>query len=69
VTDGLVAWWKFNEGSGTSPDYTRKRVKEHLLRFTRIYEQLASGQLDPGWLKQVEARDNLFPEVNYRYWA
>ena len=61
--------WPFILRTGTSPDYARRRVKEHLLRFTRIYEQLASGQLDPGWLKQVEWRDNLFPDVNYRFWA
>ena len=44
-------------------------MKEHLLRFTRIYEQLTDAQLDEDWLKQVEWSDNIFPEVNYRYWA
>jgi len=61
--------WPFILRTGTSPDYARKRVKEHLLRFTRIYEQLTAGQLDDDWLKQVEWRDNLFPDINYRYWA
>ena len=61
--------WPFILRTGTSPDYARRRVKEHLLRFTRLYEQLTSGQLDPEWLKQVEWRDNLFPDVNYRYWV
>jgi 1,4-alpha-glucan branching enzyme len=44
-------------------------VKDHVLRFTRIYEQFAAGQLDAKWLKQVEWRDNIFPDVDYRYWA
>jgi len=61
--------WPFILRTGTSPDYARRRVKEHLLRFTRIHEQLTSGHLDPEWLKQVEGCDNLFPDVNYRYWA
>jgi 1,4-alpha-glucan branching enzyme len=61
--------WPFILRAGTSPGYARKRVKEHLLRFTRAYEQLTAGQLDAEWLQQVEWRDNLFPEVNYRYWA
>jgi 1,4-alpha-glucan branching enzyme len=61
--------WPFILRTGTSPDYARKRVKEHLLRFTRIYEQLTAAQLDENWLKQVEWRDNLFPDVDYRYWA
>ena len=61
--------WPFILRTGTSPGYARKRVKEHLLRFTRLYEQLTANELDADWLKQVEGRDNLFPDVNYRYWA
>jgi 1,4-alpha-glucan branching enzyme len=61
--------WPFILRASTSPDYARKRVKDHILRFTRIYEQLTAGQLDEEWLKQVEWCDNLFPDVNYRYWA
>jgi 1,4-alpha-glucan branching enzyme len=60
--------WPFILRTGTSPDYARKRVKDHLLRFTRIYEQLAAGALDESSLAQVEAQDNLFPDVNWRYW-
>jgi len=61
--------WPFILRTGTSPGYARKRVKEHLLRFTRLYEQLTAGELDADWLKQVEGRDNLFPGADYRYWA
>jgi 1,4-alpha-glucan branching enzyme len=61
--------WPFILRAGTSPDYARKRVKDHVLRFTRIYEQLTAGQLDEEWLKEVESRDNLFPDVSYQYWA
>ena len=61
--------WPFILRTGTSPGYARKRVKEHLLRFTRIYEQLSADQPDPEWLEQVERQDNIFPDVNYRYWA
>ncbi len=61
--------WPFILRSETSSGYARKRVKEHLLRFTRAYEQLSAGRLDAEWLQQVESRDNLFPEVNWHYWA
>ena len=61
--------WPFILRTGSSPDYARKRVKEHLLRFTRIYEQLTTAQPDPEWLQQVEWRDNIFPDVDYRYWS
>ena len=61
--------WPFILRTGTSPDYARKRVTEHLLRFTGLYEQLSGSGLDEGWLREVEEKDNLFPELDYRYWA
>jgi len=61
--------WPFILRTGTSPDYARKRVKDHLLRFTALYEQLTSGQVDHCWLQTIEDRDNIFPEVDYKYWG
>ena len=61
--------WPFILRTGTSPDYARKRVKDHLLRFISLHEQLTTTKVDEPWLTQIEAMDNIFPEVNYRYWA
>jgi 1,4-alpha-glucan branching enzyme len=61
--------WPFILRTGTSPGYARQRVTEHILRFTRLYEQLAAGKPDAKWLRQIEGRDNLFPDINCRYWA
>jgi 1,4-alpha-glucan branching enzyme len=61
--------WPFILRTGTSPAYARKRVTDHILRFISIYELVVKGQMDESWLSQVESMDNLFPEVNYRYWA
>jgi 1,4-alpha-glucan branching enzyme len=60
--------WPFILRTGTSPDYARKRVKDHLYRFIALYDQLVGNRVDAPWLAQIESRDNLFPEVNYRYW-
>ena len=60
--------WPFILNSGTSPEYARKRVTEHLLRFTALYEQLSEGQLNEPWLTEIENLDNIFPEIDYRYW-
>jgi len=61
--------WPFILRTGTSPDYARKRVKDHLLRFIALHDQLTTTGVDEKWLVQVERRDNLFPDVNYRYWV
>ena len=61
--------WPFILRTGTSPDYARKRVKDHLLRFISLHEQLTTTKIDEVWLTQIESMDNIFPEVNWRYWA
>ena len=60
--------WPFILRTGTSPDYARRRVKLHLLRFTRLFEQTMTASLDENWLATVESADNLFPDLDYRYW-
>jgi 1,4-alpha-glucan branching enzyme len=58
--------WAFIIKTGTMVDYAVRRTREHLLRFTRLYEQIKGDQLDERWIGQVESRDNLFPEIDYR---
>ena len=61
--------WPFILRTGTSPDYARRRVKEHLLRFIALHEQLTATRVDEAWLARVEAIDTLFPELDYRHWS
>jgi 1,4-alpha-glucan branching enzyme len=61
--------WPFILRTGTSPDYARKRVKDHLLRFISLHEQLTETRVDERWLTRIESMDNIFPEIDYRYWA
>ena len=61
--------WPFILRTGTSPDYARKRVTDHLLRFIALHEMLTLTHVDEQWLARIEWQDNLFSEVNYRYWA
>ena len=58
--------WAFIMKTGTMVDYAVRRTKEHVLRFLRLHDQLRGGQIDEGWLSRVEARNNLFPEIDYR---
>jgi 1,4-alpha-glucan branching enzyme len=60
--------WPFILRAGTSPDYARRRVKDHLLRFIALHDQLTSTSVDEKWLAEAESRDNLFPDVDWNYW-
>ena len=46
-----------------------KALKDHLLRFIALHEQLTQTRVDEAWLAQIESRDNLFAAVNPDYWA
>jgi 1,4-alpha-glucan branching enzyme len=60
--------WPFILRAGTSPDYARRRVKDHLLRFIALHDQLTATGVDEKWLAEIEARDNPFPDVDWTYW-
>jgi 1,4-alpha-glucan branching enzyme len=61
--------WPFILRTGTSPEYAQSRLKNHLLRFSSLYEHLIEGKhLDEAWIQDLEARDNIFPDVKYEYW-
>lgn len=60
--------WPFIMRAKTSPEYARRRVKDHLLRFIALHEQLTATGVNEPWLAEIESRDNLFPDVDWSYW-
>ncbi len=48
--------WPFILRAGTSPAYARRRVKDHLLRFIALHDQLTATSVDEKWLAEIEAR-------------
>ena len=61
--------WPFIMRTGTTVPYATRRVEEHVVRFNRLYDELDAGTLDEAWLAELEARDNIFPDVDYRLYA
>lgn len=58
--------WGFIMGTGTHTSYAVRRTKDHLLRFNRLYEDIKSNCLDQDWLFDIESKDNIFPNIDYR---
>ena len=58
--------WAFIMKTGTVVQYAVKRTKDHILRFTRLYEDIKSNRIDEGWLADIEWKDNIFPEIDYK---
>ncbi len=60
--------WAFLMKTGTAREYATKRTKDHLLRFTRLYEMVRGNTIDETFLKNSEWRDAIFPNLNWRYY-
>jgi 1,4-alpha-glucan branching enzyme len=58
--------WAFIMGTGTHTSYAVRRSKDHLLRFNRLYSDIRSGSIDQQWLADIEHKDNIFPDIDYR---
>jgi 1,4-alpha-glucan branching enzyme len=61
--------WAFLMKTGTAGNYAAKRTRDHILRFTRLYDQVRARDVDPAFLANCEWRDNLFPNLNWRHYA
>jgi len=58
--------WAFIMGTGTHTSYAIRRSKDHLLRFLRLYEDIKANSIDEEWLSDIEYKDNIFPDIDYR---
>ena len=61
--------WAFIMKTGTMATYAVQRTKTHLLNFIRIREEILNNQINETWLMDLESRNNIFPDLNYRMYA
>ncbi|HOU52551.1 MAG TPA: DUF1957 domain-containing protein [Myxococcota bacterium] len=61
--------WPFIITTGTMVEYAHRRVREHVLRFLRLEEQVRQGAIDEAWLATLELRDSIFPALDWRTWS
>jgi 1,4-alpha-glucan branching enzyme len=61
--------WAFILKTGTMVEYAVKRTRDHVSNFNYLYEQIKNDHLDEPWLSDLEGRDNIFPNIDYRIYA
>ncbi|MBM3214115.1 DUF1957 domain-containing protein [Candidatus Poribacteria bacterium] len=61
--------WAFIMTTGTTVQYAVRRFRDHIARFTKLYEDIKAGTLDVPWLTDVERRDRLFPNIRYEVYG
>jgi len=59
--------WAFIIKTGTHTSYAIERTKAHVLNFTKLYYQIRENNIDGGWLRSIEEKNNIFPDIDYRF--
>lgn len=58
--------WNFIITNGTMVDYAKRRIKDHVGRFTKLYNQLKMNTIDEEFLKDISEKDAIFPDIDYK---
>lgn len=61
--------WAFLIKTDTARKYATQRTVDHLARFNRLHDQSLANNVDEEFLRDCEWRNNIFPDVNWRYYA
>ena len=58
--------WAFQIYQGTTVEYSTRRFQSHIHRFDLLAKMIESGEVDHDLLAEIESRDNIFAEIDYR---
>lgn len=61
--------WAFIVTTNTMVEYAEKRTRDHVARFNGLYLQLTEDRLEESWLAELESRDSIFQELDYRVFS
>ena len=60
--------WAFQIFQGTTVEYATRRFRSHIRRFNALAADIESGQINEERLVEIESRDNIFSELDYRHY-
>ena len=58
--------WLFIITNGTMVDYAKKRIKQHIGRFTKLYYQIKNDKIDEKFVDDIYSQDLIFDNIDYR---
>jgi 1,4-alpha-glucan branching enzyme len=58
--------WAFQVYQGTTVEYASRRFRSHIRRFVALADDVERGIIDTERLGEIEHRDNIFAEIDYR---
>ena len=57
--------WLFIITNGTMVDYAKKRIKQHIGRFTKLYYQIKNDKIDEKFVDDIYKQDLIFDNIDY----
>ncbi len=60
--------WAFIMNTGTMVQYAVRRTKIHLDNFLGLFEAIESNSINEEWLRDLEYKNNIFPNIDYRWY-
>ena len=61
--------WLFIITNGTMVDYAKKRIKDHIGRFTKLYYEIKNNNVDKAFLEDIQLKDCIFPDIDYHIYT
>lgn len=61
--------WAFQIYQGTTVEYSSRRFRSHIQRFDLLAKGLENGEFDEELLAEIENRDNIFSEIDFRVYS
>ncbi len=61
--------WAFLITTKTAREYAEKRTKEHISNFDTLLKEFQSNNINIDFLQQVESKNSIFPELDFRVYA
>ncbi|HEX7997807.1 MAG TPA: 1,4-alpha-glucan branching protein domain-containing protein [Pyrinomonadaceae bacterium] len=58
--------WAFQIYQGTTVEYATRRFRSHIRRFNALADDIEQNRIDGERLTEIESRDNIFAELDYR---
>ncbi|HVG38404.1 MAG TPA: 1,4-alpha-glucan branching protein domain-containing protein [Pyrinomonadaceae bacterium] len=58
--------WAFQIYQGTTVEYAARRFRSHIRRFHLLAEMIEGSAINEARLAELESRDNIFAEIDYR---
>ncbi len=61
--------WAFIMKTGSHVPYAVERFRQHAEYFTELYDQVKSNSLDEEYIRKLEDKNNIFPDIDYSVYS